>query len=246
RLRDHDVLHAPVALARGAGELAVAARAGDRVPVVVLAVVLAYVAVLGVASRDFGTHWDEASITGSVQKSFATGLLLPGWYHYPSLTYDVAMLVALPHALADAAQRFDLQNRGPASPALVGFLGSPGFLLEIRSLFFVLSTLTGLAVYLLALRLTGRAWAAVFGALTTVSAWEFTYHARWVAPDCLLLLPAAFALWSEQRLLDPAAAPRRRAWLTLASAFTGLAAGAKYPGGMLVLPLLTAVALSAP
>jgi len=36
----------------------------------------------------------------------------------------------------------------------VSFLGSPGFLLELRSIFFVLSTLTGLAVDLPSLRLT--------------------------------------------------------------------------------------------
>lgn len=216
-----------------------------RLPALVLALSLAYVALLGIASRDFGTHWDEASVTRSVQKSFSTGLMLPGWYNYPSLTYDLALVVALPHAVADAAQRWDLQNRGPGSPALVGFLGSPGYLLEIRSLFFLLSALTGLAVYLLAFRLTGHAWAALFGALVSVTAWEFTYHARWVAPDCLVMVLAAFSLWSQQRLLDPGAAPRRRTWLALAAMFTGLATGAKYPGAILVLPLLTAVALSA-
>jgi len=113
--------------------------------VALLAVSLVYVAILGVMSRDFGTHWDEASITGSVEKSFETGLMLPRWYNYPSLTYDLALLGALPHAAADAATRFDLRNPGPGSPALVSFLGGPAYRLELRALFFILATALAIA-----------------------------------------------------------------------------------------------------
>lgn len=205
---------------------------------------LIYIGALGVASTNFGLHWDEASVTGSVQKSFETGLLLSHWYNYPSVTYDVGILTALPHLALDAAHSFDITTSRLGSAELVSYLGDTAFKLQLRAVFFLLSTLSGLAVFLLVRRLSGSGWIGLFAALTLVASWEFVYHARWIAPDCLVLLFASFSLWSQYRLMDPQEADRRYFWITVSSCFAGLCMGSKYPGGIVLVPLLLAVAFA--
>ncbi len=219
-------------------------RAGTSpVPRLLLGLSLVTLAALGVASRDIGLHWDEASITRSVRASFETGLLLPRWYNYPSLTYDVALLAALPRALADASAHFDPADGAIASPALLAHLDGQDYLLAVRAVFYVLCTLTGLAAFLTVRRLTGDEWPALFAALAAVAAWEFVYHARWVAPDGLVLVCAAFSLWAQGRILEPGDRGRG-AWIAIAALFAGLGASAKYPGGILLVTLLVAIALA--
>ena len=215
-----------------------------RAPAILMAISLIYIGALGVASTNFGQHWDEASVTGSVQKSFETGLMLPRWYNYPSVPYDVGILTALPHLALDVAHSFDLNASGLGSAGLVSYLGDTGFKLRLRAVFFLLSTLSGLAVYLLVRRLSGSGWIALFAALTLVASWEFIYHARWIAPDCLVLLFASFSLWAQHRLMDPQETDRRYFWAAVASLFAGLCMGSKYPGGVVLVPLLLAVALA--
>ncbi len=41
---------------------------------------------------DFGTHWDERKLMKSVRDTMQTGIILPGWYNYPSMIYDLAIL----------------------------------------------------------------------------------------------------------------------------------------------------------
>jgi hypothetical protein len=215
-------------------------------PLMLLAAVLMYVGILGTASVDIGHHWDEPLILKSVQSSVRCGSILPGWYLYPSACYDIAMLTAAAH-LATGADRASPAGGGTNSTRqeLVDYLGSNAFKLQLRSVFFVLSSLTGLIVYCLARRLSGSCWIALFAALAVVSSWEFTYHAKWIATDCLLVLFASSSLLCQYGILS-AERQRRRALMVIASAiFAGLAIGTKYPGGIVLAPLVLAIGLSA-
>ena len=66
--------------------------------------------------------------------------------------------------------------------------------------------------------------------------WEYAYHARWVANDCLLTQFAALALY----MLALYRRSRRPGWIYAAAVAVGLGTGAKFPGVTLLLPVLAA------
>ena len=220
----------------------VSATTSTKLPPVLLAVVLLYLAVLGLISTDFGLHWDESALLWSVQHSVSTGLLLPRWYNYPSLSYDVSMLTALPHAIRHAVKAWGTEA-GLGSDELLQYLSEPAFHLQLRSVFFVLSILAAWPVYVLARRLSGSAWIGLFAGLTSVTAWELVYHARWIAPDGLAVLFVSAAVCSQYRILNGDG--RSLAPVIVSAIFAGLCLGAKYPCGMVLLPLVLAIVMSA-
>ena len=75
---------------------------------------------------------------------------------------------------------------------------------------------------------------AIFAAGLLGFSWEFAYHARWIAPDALLLQFAALTLFALFRAVHAADG---RNWLYVASVAAGLACGTKYPGGLLMAPV---------
>ncbi|HEX2990305.1 MAG TPA: hypothetical protein VHO49_06480, partial [Anaerolineales bacterium] len=45
----------------------------------------------GAIGMDF-SHWDENKLFRSLRDSIPDGTLLPGWYNYPSMIYDLTVL----------------------------------------------------------------------------------------------------------------------------------------------------------
>jgi hypothetical protein len=56
-----------------------------------------YTGVLGI---DFGKHWDERKLIKSVRDSIPNGEIIPGWYNYPSMTYDLVVASSSPEILS--------------------------------------------------------------------------------------------------------------------------------------------------
>ena len=50
-----------------------------------LITVLLFAFYTGFRGIDYGHHWDELRIISSVNDSIDNGIILPGWYHYPSI-----------------------------------------------------------------------------------------------------------------------------------------------------------------
>jgi hypothetical protein len=210
----------------------------------VLVALLVFVAVLGAISVDFGNHWDESQMLGQVQNSFGTGLLLSRKYNYPSLCYDLYLVAAVPHVapyiVDEIANGRHLHLRDIAKP-----LSHKSFLLHIRLIFFLLSVSSAIAVYRLVGKISGNRWSALFGAAVLLGSWELIYHARWGVSDCLV---ASFCCWSiyfQLMLMKTQDQPHQRRYFLLASVFAGLSAAAKYPGGIVVLPLVLAIIFAA-
>jgi 4-amino-4-deoxy-L-arabinose transferase-like glycosyltransferase len=185
----------------------------------------------GVWGIDFGRHWDEPLMLRLVQAHARTGSLLPfGFYNYPSLCYDLGMAAALPDRLASRGAtdpQADLQRR----------VNSPAFHLRLRLLFLALSTLTLLWLYLLALA-WGRSRAEAFLASAFLAgAWEVAYHARWIAPDALLMQFGALTMLCAMRAWFQ---PPGAGWLAGAAVAAGLGFSTKYPGALLALPVVAA------
>lgn len=195
----------------------------------------------GLAGIDFGHHWDEERITASVAASLRSGVMLPGWYNYPSFCYQLGLVVAAPDVIEVVFGASSTAEMAEAIAASAGFVEGAPYLLRLRMLFLLLSSLSTLWVFLLVLR-----WRDAVEALTAaglfLTSWEFAYHARWVAPDALLAMAVALGMLLMHMLLDQ---PRIR-YALAAAAVAGFAAGIKYQGAILLLPFAIALLWRAP
>src|SRR5215204_607903 len=53
----------------------------------------------GIIGINFRSHWDEHKLFKSIRNSIPVGKVLPGWYNYPSMIYDLTVLSAAPEIL---------------------------------------------------------------------------------------------------------------------------------------------------
>ena len=191
------------------------------------------------SARDYGgwnwmhgtsAHGDRPSQDG------ASGTLLPGYYTYPSFDYWLNLLVLAPDAVASPAAEENLREH------LLRALDSPAYLLRLRAVYLLITSLSLVWVYLLVLQLRGSWLEALFAASLLACSWEVAYHLRWVATDGMLMQFAALT----GLLAVHALKSRRDSWLMAAAAVAGLGCGTKYPGGLLVLPVVLAGFFGAP
>jgi hypothetical protein len=204
---------------------------------------------LGKMGIDFGEHWDERKIVKTVVRTYEEAVLLPGWYNYPSLTYSLILAASLPDSISalmgegdDIASqlvgfRHDVEDVLGASESVRTALQSGEFAMRARLSFLFVTLLTGWWVYLLARQMGSSRWAALFAAALLFSSWEMAYHARWIAPDGLLLQFGALTLLLVMLALS-SSGYKPLVWLSLSAVAAGLACGAKYYGGMFLLPVL--------
>jgi hypothetical protein len=89
-----------------------------------------------------------------------------------------------------------------------------------------------------------NAWVALFAGLLTVTSPELIYHARWIAPDCLLTAAVSFSLLAQYRILHAEDRKQFIKWTLGASILAGICVGIKYPGLIVILPLFIAICLS--
>jgi hypothetical protein len=119
---------------------------------------------------------------------------------------------------------------------------APDFLLTAREVFIVVSSLTMVWLYSAVLVLRRGMFEATVAACCMGLSWEFSYHSRWVANDCVLaqfvaLMLLALALFRRFR---------QDRWLYLAAAAVGAGTGAKQPGVFLLVTVLLTSILSLP
>jgi hypothetical protein len=191
---------------------------------------------------DFGHHWDESERIATAILAIERGDVVPAWYQYPSAIHDLIVLCAAPelvrHALA-----------GPTSApgAVRAALESHDFLLRVRAAVLALSAIGALASYACARRWRGNAFEGVTAAALFALSWEVAYHARWIAPDVITASLGAVVLWAALGAMNPApgyasASSKPLPWLAAAGCAAGFACSAKYPSGLLLLPVAVAVA----
>ena len=177
---------------------------------------------------DFGGHIDEAFQLDKVSRSIEKQVLLPRNYTYPSMIYDVTLLSLLPDiwqcVLTPCKQGLIYQEITYESQ------------LRVRSVFLALSLCSMIWIYFLIL-VWRNSWNEAFLAAAMLGfSWEYIYHARYIAADALL---AQFAILT---LLCAIIAVKREKiiWLRTAAFIAGLGCSTKYPGGLLILPVLYA------
>lgn len=190
---------------------------------------------------DFGSHWDEHHRASTLVESLESRVLLPGWYHYPSACFWITFGAIAPELVRTVGEVPAAASESGWAEVVrrVGAVASsPEFLLRLRAIFSALTLLAVLWVGL-AMRGLGRPLleAGVAAALIATS-FEIGYHARWTMPDAVMMQFVASTMlclvWADSR--------RAAFWpLALAALSAGAATSTKYPGGLLLLPILLAV-----
>jgi hypothetical protein len=198
-----------------------------------IALLLGLVAWTGLRGIDFGYHWDEyeAQIQ-PVQWSLDERTLLPNYYLYPSVNYGLNLVALFPTLCRDLLEGASAED---LAADLRAATDQPPYLLGLRSIRVLLTTLAPLWVYLSVwLWRRSRLEALVAAGILGLS-WEIAYHARWGAPDAVMMQFGALTL-----LLTVAAArrPEQARWRHLAAVAAALATGTKYPAGLLLVPVL--------
>jgi len=197
--------------------------------------------VSGVRGVDFGVHWDEAEWQiKPVREMVSTGLLMPRATVYPAfskwLTFAQTFPVAVKVAVKAKGDPRAIQN------AMLAKVNDPGFLLRTRRLYVVFSALAIILVWAAVLAMRRPWWEAVAAAACVGLSWEYSYHSRWVATDCLVVVFSALTLL----LLGVYFRNGRLGWLYAAALAAGFGTGAKYPGLVLLVPVVLAGALTLP
>ena len=188
----------------------------------------------GVIGTDFRSHWDERKLFKSIRESIPEGSVLPGWYNYPSMIYDLTVLSESPEILSlYLSDRSTFRDN--MEKQLVGD-DLRKLTLRARTVFLVIASLSALWTYLLVYVWTKQWPQALLSSAILVSSWEYAYHARWIAPDAILMqfgiltiLLVFLALRSSGR--------RKFIWLIAAAVSAGLACGTKYFGGIFLVPV---------
>lgn len=231
----HDLPPAPGRWSPGRGPARGLARLAAVLPVTIPLVLLV---ATGLAGIDFGEHWDEFRHFDEVRRTVETGVILPDFYQHPSLSYLLTLAGVVPdvmRAVGSGSRSVD-EVRERIRPVL----WSHGYHMRVRKIFLFITALTVLWVYLLVL--AWRGWGeALLAASFLGFSWEVGYHARWIAPDGIMMQFVALALLGAimSRIRPPG-----RGWLRLAAVAAGFACGAKYPAGLILVLVLGAACAS--
>jgi hypothetical protein len=202
---------------------------------------LSFLILTALPGIDFGDHPDEVgSQIWPATRTIETGVALPQNYRYPDVDYRLTLAVLAPDALTGLVH--EIRGRdGALFTALHSAVRSHEFHLRVRTVFLALAALSTVWVYLQVLA-WGRHWAeALLAAALLGLSWEVSYHARWIAPDAVMMQFGALVMLGATLAVRR---PGSRGWLVLAAVAVGLACGTKYPGGALLLPVLVAASLS--
>ncbi len=224
----------------------------------------------GIRGIDYGYHWDEDRIFGALSRSIETGVMLPRWYNYPSMTYNVALLGLTPELIRyhnpyrfspgqfTKRHRLNLENSSssnnlvsdPSSPfyryaerelRLRETITDKQFHFRIRILFLFLSLLSVFWVYITVYVQNRNFWEAFLAASLLGLSWEIAYHSRWIAPDTLLMQFGAVALLCSVYSLVHHPSRASAFCLCISAIAAGFACGSKYQGGLLLLVVFSTV-----
>jgi hypothetical protein len=177
----------------------------------------------GLRGMGFGRHWDEIRILESAINSWNTANPLPGWYNYPSVSHDLALVTQLSYWI----------------DGLVGIQSSPEESLFIRArvLFIMFSSGSMILLFFLAKEVLTDVKVALLAACLLGFSFEFAYHSRWIAPDTLMAFFTLLSVWQSICYLHEG----KRKALVISALAAGIATGCKYPGALTALPLALAI-----
>ncbi len=184
---------------------------------------------------DFGPHWDEDNAwLKPLERSLREGKPLPGKYNYPTFGYWITVLAIVPEVIGALVQGLDVSDY-----VIERIYGQP-FRIRLRVMFLLVSCLGFVWMHRLVLRWRGSWLEAALATALLAFSWEVAYHIRWVAPDGLLMQFGALTMLCT---LAAVRSEDGRRWLYASAIAAGLGCGSKYPGGILIAPVLIAAGM---
>ncbi|HKQ57931.1 MAG TPA: glycosyltransferase family 39 protein, partial [Candidatus Eisenbacteria bacterium] len=161
----------------------------------------------------------------------------PHWFKYPGLTIELQLLG---QALLFLALRIAGAIHSTVDFRILHELDPTAFYLTGRGITALLGAATVIPVFLLARRAAGRGAAIAAGLLVAVNP-GLIAKSQVIEVDVPLTLLVAASLLAAVRLAE------RLTWgrIVAAGALVGLAAGAKYPGIVLAVPMVLAIVMAA-
>ena len=186
---------------------------------------------------DFGYHWDEHLHINLVKKYVETDKYLPVWHEYPSVLYDILLLNLLPE-LPKQQTASNPHDSSPREELLDDASFWRSFWTDSRLVFLFLTLLSSIWIFILILLWSKNPIEALVGSLLLLFSWETNYHARWIAPDGLMMSFGALSLLFMGAAITSKS--HRKLFLRTAAVIAGIGLGTKYPGGILLLPLICA------
>ncbi len=205
-------------------------------PLVLLGIVFLFLAITEIVSVDFGNHVDEWKIVDSVTNSLKTGVFLPGWYNYPSMSYNLALSIMIVEVVPLTASVLFHGNQIEMKKSLIEWTQTTSFKFRVRSMFIIVTLFSLFWLFLLIRQTGGNLYEALLGAALLGSSWELMYHTRWIAPDAILMQFALLSILLLMSSLDSVNYPKR--FLYLGAIAAGFACSTKYTGGILLIQLL--------
>lgn len=203
------------------------------VPHAPIILVMLLLVITGLRGLDFGFHWDEyTNQVQPVRTSIEDRTLLPDFYIYPSVNYWLNLAILAPSVAGALLNDLHVQDH------LLTIVDSFDYLLRIRAVHIIVSALAVTWVYLAVWFWRRNVFESLLAGSILGLSWEIAYHSRWAAPDSIMMQFGALTILMMVLLhLNPG----DHKWRRFAAAAAALACGTKYPGGLLLIPLLMLV-----
>jgi hypothetical protein len=191
----------------------------------------------GIGGVDFGLHWDESTITAGITQAVQNKSVLPQSYYYSSFPHDMGLASLVPDLLHFAVNNHSLHG---AQAHLLALTSGDNFLLRMRLLTILVTSLAILWVYWGVFLWRRNEFEAAFAAALVALSWEINYHSRWFSPDPIVMQFGALTLACALASLTSEKAER---YLIGAAIGAGLGLGSKYPAGLLIIIPIAAALL---
>lgn len=174
----------------------------------------------GIAGAGFGEHWDEHAFLRPACESIHSISFLPHEYIYPSFCYYIILFAGWLYKMFTGISDARL------------LISSPEFYFYIRTIFICISSLSVIWVYFLSLKITKDYYSSLLAGLILCGSYELSYHFRWAVSDCIVMQFAALSVLILFLKIE------RRNKIIFSSLISGVCAGTKYTGGMILLNVL--------
>jgi len=223
-----------------------------------VAALIGFSILCGYLGIDFGYHWDEPLQASGVKNCIDKLMLLPGIYNYGNIYFLLGLAVVaakhLPMLPAFVREMIGQHDNGISNVEAYStvtafqrsartFVSSEQYQLQNRMLFFCLSSLAVLWVYLTVRRIYPQRYLGALAAAAFVAgSWELHYHARFIAVDALLAQAVAAELFLIASAWYAPTMGRYLAWYASCAAGAAVAFTCKAPG-LVVLGAVVLLAL---
>lgn len=168
----------------------------------------------------FGWHWDEWNFINLACESSFHNDYLPHKYIYPSFCYYISLFAAFIYRNINSIN--DLNT----------LLADYNFVVFVRFLFMLISSLTVIWTFFCTYLITKKYWISLLSGLVVCSSFEFSYHSRWAVSDCIV---AQFAFLSTFILFLDLNLYKK---IIFSAVVVGIAAGTKYTAGFVGINIL--------